>query len=345
MDKKIRLGVIFGGRSAEHEVSIESAKSVLLALDREKYDISPIGIDRKGVWHFYEPSACLPLFEKKALPTFEKELSAVPKRSVRVFERHLDVVFPVLHGPLGEDGTVQGLLKLFDVPFVGPSVLGSAIGMDKDVTKRLLEHAGVPVVPYLVLYRGDEVVWDCFPCFVKPANMGSSIGVSKVHVKEELSDAIEAAFRFDRKVIVEKAIEGMEIECSVLGNEKLRASLPGRLTSTHEFYSYEAKYLDHQGALFEVPAKLPKKVVQRVQDLAIKASKALCIEGMARVDFFLAGDEIFLNEVNTIPGFTSISLYPKMWEVSGLSYAKLLDELIDLAMKRHAEETQLAISR
>ncbi|MCH9613569.1 MAG: D-alanine--D-alanine ligase A [Chlamydiia bacterium] len=345
MNKKIRLGVIFGGRSAEHEVSIESAKSVLNALDREKYEIAPIGIDRKGVWHFYEPKACLPLFQKKALPTFEKDLSLLPTRAVQVFEKHLDVVFPVLHGPLGEDGTVQGLLKLFDVPFVGPGVLGSSVAMDKDVTKRLLEHAKVPVVPYVVLHEGDEVTWDYFPCFVKPANMGSSVGISKVHKKEELYDAVQEAFRFDRKAIVEEAIDGMEIECSVLGNEKPRASLPGRLISNHEFYSYEAKYLDPEGARYEVPAKLDPQIVTRVQELAVKASKVLCLEGMARVDFFVRGDEVFLNEVNTIPGFTNISLYPQMWAASGLAYPDLLDELIHLAIDRHTKETQLAIMR
>lgn len=341
----MRVGVIFGGKSAEHEVSIRSARSVIKALDKTKYQVFPIGIDKMGIWHFYEPKACLPLFEKTALPSFENELALMPKKPIQVFESHLDVVFPVLHGPMGEDGTVQGLLKLFDVPFVGPSILGSSVAMDKDVTKRLFLQAGLPTAKFIALSKEEPVEWETFPCFVKPANLGSSVGISKVHTKDALSSAIKQAFLFDRKVLIEEEIKGMEIECSVLGNENPRASLPARLIPTHEFYDYEAKYLDPDGAHFEIPALLPETVQKEIQRLAIKAYQTLCLEGMSRVDFFVRDDEIFINEVNTIPGFTEISLYPKMWEVSGLPYTKLLDELLELAVKRHQEEALLLISR
>ena len=256
----------------------------------------------------------------------------------------LDVIFPVLHGPYGEDGTVQGLLRMADIAFVGADVLGSAVSMDKDVMKRLLRDAGIPQAKFLSFSLSDrnlitfekvETVTG-IPCFVKPANLGSSVGISKVHNKEEFKPALDKAFEFDDKIVIEQYIEGREIECSVLGNDKPLASFPGEVMPSHEFYSYEAKYLDQEGAKFQIPAVLPEEILKRIQEMAIKTFKALNCESMARIDFFLKGtDEIYVNELNSIPGFTKISMYPKLWEASGISYSELLDRLIQLALERH----------
>jgi D-alanine-D-alanine ligase len=260
----------------------------------------------------------------------------------------IDVVFPVLHGPYGEDGTIQGLLKLANIPFVGAGVLGSAIGMDKDVTKRLLRDAGISIAKYITVHQGDEIDIDeivrslGLPLFVKPANLGSSVGISKVKNVNGLMDAIELSFVYDRKIIIEESINGREIECSVLGNEKPIASIPGEIIPTHEFYSYEAKYIDEKGAILEIPAKISETEKRLVQETAIKAFKVLCCEGMARVDLFLKEKgEVLVSEINTIPGFTKISMYPKLWELSGISYGELIDRLIQLALERHDKEQRL----
>jgi D-alanine-D-alanine ligase len=264
----------------------------------------------------------------------------------------IDVVFPVLHGPFGEDGTVQGLLKLANLPFVGAGVLGSAVGMDKDVMKRLLRDAEIPVGKFLVFQRGDTLSYGKIkkqlglPLFVKPANLGSSVGISKVSKKREFRAAIDEAFRYDNKVIIEEYIDGREIECSVLGNDEPAASLPGEIVVRHDFYSYDAKYIDDQGARLEIPAKLSRSVIRKIRKIAVRAYKALCCEGMARVDFFVqANGRVLVNEINTSPGFTKISMYPKMWEASGLSYPRLIDRLIRLALERARCERRLRTSK
>jgi len=265
----------------------------------------------------------------------------------------VDVVFPVLHGPFGEDGTVQGLLKMANVPFVGASILGSAIGMDKDVMKRLLRDAGIPVAKFLVFNRGwaNKIVFPRvkrilgLPLFVKPANLGSSVGISKVTRAAQFRPAIKEAFRYDDKILVEECIRGREIECSVLGNENPIASLPGEIVTRHDFYSYDAKYVDENGAQLIIPAKLSSRLTRKVRAMAIKSFQILCCEGMARVDFFLRdGRQLFVNEINTIPGFTKISMYPKLWEASGISYASLIDRLIQLARQRFRREQNLRTS-
>jgi len=262
-------------------------------------------------------------------------------------------VFPVLHGPFGEDGTVQGLLKLANIPFVGASVLGSAIGMDKDVMKRLLRDARVPIGRFHVYGRSaaDRIKFTPLtkdlgqPLFVKPANLGSSVGISKVEKRSELEAAVRNAFRFDNKILIEEFIEGREIECSVIGNDDPIASLPGEIVTGHNFYSYDAKYIDDQGSRLEIPAKLPRAIVKSVREIAIKTYRTLCCEGMARVDFFVkANGQVLVNEINTIPGFTQISMYPKMWAASGISYPKLIDRLIQLALQRFRQEQKLRTS-
>lgn len=261
----------------------------------------------------------------------------------------VDVAFPVLHGPFGEDGTVQGMLKLANIPFVGAGVLGSAVGMDKDVMKRLLRDAGIPVGRFIVCRKSSasgltfqKVEQELGkPVFVKPVNLGSSVGISKVWTAEEFDRAAHLAFQFDQKIIVEEFIEGREIECSVLGNDRPVASLPGEVIPTHDFYSYEAKYIDEHGAGLEIPAKLPEETVKKVQEMAVKTFTVLGCEGMARVDFFVHGDRVMVNEINTIPGFTRISMYPKLWEASGIPYPELIHRLINLALERFNEEQQL----
>lgn len=359
--RKIRVGVIFGGKSTEHEVSLLSAKNVIAALDREKYEPVLIGIDKEGKWHRSGGANYLLNSENPKLIALNKQvaeevgLMTGEKRELVVVEtdekQPLDVVFPVLHGPLGEDGTVQGLLKLMDIPFVGPSVLGSAIGMDKDVQKRLLRDAGIPVARFLTV-RVDEKEVTSFtqakkelglPLFVKPANAGSSVGVSKVKKETDFKRAVEEAFRYDSKILIEEAIDGREIECAVLGNENPIASVPGEVKPNHEFYSYEAKYIDENGAVCEIPAKLPSKIAEKVQETAIAAFKALECEGMARVDCFLTRDwRVLVNEINTIPGFTKISMYPKLWEASGVPYPALIDRLIALALARAKREKKIS---
>ena len=364
MPEKIRVGVVFGGRSAEHEVSLQSAKNVLEAMDKSKYEPVLIGIDREGHWHVNEQSTFLlnaNNFKLTQLDKSQEEVALIPKGA----SHHLvalssnrdlgdiDVIFPVLHGPYGEDGSVQGLFKLANLPFVGAGILGSAVAMDKDVMKRLLRDSGIPIARFMILnqktvgnYRFEAVLEDLgLPVFVKPANLGSSVGVSKVHSAAEYFKAVETAFEYDTKVLVEEYIAGREIECSVLGNLEPIASLPGEVLSQHEFYSYEAKYIDENGAILEIPAKLGQDTVKRIQDISIRAFKTLCCEGMARVDMFLKQNgHIILNEINTIPGFTRISMYPKLWEASGISYGELIDRLIQLAIERFKVEQELKTS-
>jgi D-alanine-D-alanine ligase len=363
MTNKIRLGVLCGGRSTEHEVSIRSTKSIIEALDRSKYEIVVIGVDKKGMWHYYNPELFLTLIEHNALPQIENSSGNIMifpgkrqlfRKNGKKISTELDVVFPVLHGTYGEDGTVQGLLKLLDVPFVGASVLGSAVGMDKEVMKRLLRDAGIPIGKYIPCVRRERETLTFKKCkdalglpfFIKPVNCGSSVGVNKVRTQEEFEGAVADAFKFDNKILVEEAIIGREIECSVLGNDDPEASVPGEIILSHDFYSYETKYIEDDGAVLEIPAKLRKDVVKKVRDLAVKTYTTLCCEGLARVDFFLRDSkDVFVNEINTLPGFTSISMYPKLWEASGVPYPKLLDRLIGLALERHEAERGITTSR
>ncbi len=364
MSNKIRVGVLFGGESAEHEVSLQSAKNVIEAIDRDKYDVVLIGIDKNGQWRLNEQSHYLLNAENPKLIKLNVSNRAVAlapgladKQLVSLTGtapgESVDVVFPILHGTNGEDGTVQGLLKLAKIPFVGAGILGSAVGMDKDVMKRLLRDAGIPIGKFLTFsainraaIQFDNIVAQLgLPVFVKPANLGSSVGVSKAADAEQLATAVNEAFRFDRKILIEEAIVGREIECAILGNENPQASLPGEVIPRHDFYSYEAKYIDEQGAGLEIPAKLSPETIAKVQQISIAAFQTLCCEGMARVDSFLKENgEVLVNEINTIPGFTKISMYPKLWEVSGVGYRELIDRLIQLALDRHIQEKRLATS-
>jgi D-alanine-D-alanine ligase len=358
--KKIRVGVFFGGRSSEHEVSVRSAKSVAKSLNKDKYEAVLVGIGKDGRFFFGEeaislnmPSASDMLKDLREVIAESSAVASVnlPQKIDAGISKAVDVVFPVLHGPYGEDGTIQGLLRSFDAPFVGAGVLGSAIGMDKDVAKRLLRDAGIPIAKHLTFHRceSDEINYESVVStlgdvvFVKPANLGSSVGISKTKSKEEFQEAVKEAFLYDHKILVEEFVKGREIECAVLGNEYPEASLPGEIVLRREFYSYSAKYLDEDGADLKIPADLPADVVQKIRDLAVKVFKVLCCEGMARVDFFL--DEnfgILVNEINTIPGFTEeISMYPKLWEASGLPYGELLDRLIELAIARRDRDNAL----
>lgn len=360
MKRKLRVAVLFGGKSAEHEISLLSARNIVEAIDKKKYQLLLISIDKHGRWGLCDASiAAWPSSVKSTKPgkslalALGRRSSPLTRLSGRGGVGPVDVVFPVLHGTFGEDGTVQGLLKLADVPFVGAGVLGSAVGMDKDVMKRLLRDAGLPTARFLVFERSslekvnfERVTHELgLPVFIKPANLGSSVGIHKAKDKEQLRRAVQDAFRYDNKILVEEAIQGREIECAVLGNDRPIASLPGEIMPRHEFYSYEAKYLDEKGAVLEIPAKLPTDVTKQIQETAVRAFKTLCCEGMARVDFFLRNDrEVIVNEINTIPGFTKISMYPKMWEASGVSYTELIDRLIQLAIERFKREKKLKTS-
>lgn len=359
MSRKIRVGILFGGKSAEHEVSLQSAKNVVEVIDRERYEVVLIGLDKQGRWLLDDPSRyLLDSSDPKLIKLNEgaDRVALVPESNGRIsnlsgdgFDTSVDVVFPILHGPFGEDGTVQGLLKLANVPFVGAGVLGSAVGMDKDVMKRLLREAGIPIGKFLVFRssQGDpdygEVAGQLgTPLFVKPANLGSSVGISKVKSADEFGAALKRAFDFDNKILVEQYIQGREIECSVLGNEDPVASVPGEILPSHEFYSYEAKYIDEDGAALQIPAELSDKTTREIQRLAIKTFETLACEGLGRIDFFLKDDgAILVNEINTLPGFTSISMYPRLWESSGIPYRELIDRLIKLAIERFAREQKL----
>jgi D-alanine-D-alanine ligase len=361
MGNRTRVAILFGGRSAEHEVSLQSARNVIDAIDRNKYDIVLIGIDRAGAWFLNKDSISLLNADDPRLITLNKgnlAVSLVPNDKAGVLVDlqgaaalpAIDVIFPVLHGPYGEDGSVQGLAKLANVACVGSDILGSAIAMDKDVSKRLLREAGIPVARHICLRRNGltsaisrQLELDFgYPLYVKPANMGSSVGVAKVSHPAELAAAIETALRYDTKVLVEETITGREIECSVLGNDEPSASAVGEIGTDDGFYSYDKKYIDADGARLIIPAGLDSATLARVQQTAIAAFKTLESRGMARVDMFLTADnEIYVNEINTIPGFTSISMYPKLWLESGLSYTDLIDRLIQLALEEHAQKNGL----
>jgi D-alanine-D-alanine ligase len=323
--KKIRVGVVRGGRSGEHEVSLRSAESILNAIDPSKYDVVPITISHEGRW---EPFT----------------ISPDPKAMLPV-----DVVFPIVHGTYGEDGTIQGLFELANLPYVGAGVLGSAVGMDKDVMKRILRDSGLPIVKYWTVRKSDlhsflqtEMNVLPYPVFVKPANLGSSVGITKVHSPEELPAALQTAAEYDRKIVVEQGIDAREIEISVLGNDDPIASIPGEIIPSREFYDYNAKYVDDNSRLL-IPAPLTDLQVDEARHLGISAFKVLECSGMARVDFFLerSSGKFYVNEINTLPGFTSISMYPKLWDASGIPYSQLIDRLITLAIERHAEKNKL----
>jgi D-alanine-D-alanine ligase len=387
--EKLRVGILFGGRSGEHEVSLLSAASVLNAIDKEKYDVVPIGITKDGRWltaehaeHLLQgklmleprnlragdpettPSAAVlargesvvvppePVHRQSGLVPFQTDAAMMRRASDRAI--NVDVIFPVLHGTFGEDGTIQGLLELADIPYVGAGVLGSAAGMDKDIMKSLFIAAGIPIVKHVTLLRS---MWEKepkkvaklvgklkYPVFVKPANLGSSVGISKAHNRKELGPAIEEAAKFDRKIVIEQGVGGAkekarEIECSVLGNDEPAASVPGEIVPGKEFYDYTAKYVD-EGSQLIIPAKLSKSETKKVQELAIAAFKAVDCSGLARVDFLMDPKtrKIYLNEINTMPGFTAISMYPKLWAASGLAYADLIDRLIQLGIERHEDK-------
>jgi D-alanine-D-alanine ligase len=358
---KTRVGILCGGKSAEHEVSLQSAKNVVEAIDKEQYEVVLLALDKQGRWYLQEDLGFLVDTDDAReldLSNLNNQLGLIPgdtrQQLIDLANSkilpELDVVFPILHGPYGEDGTMQGLLKLLDVPFVGPGVLGSAVGMDKDVMKRLIKEAGIPTAPFLVYDRSsaDEIKFAeikeelGLPVFVKPANLGSSVGVSKADDKEEFTEAVELAFQFDNKLIIEEEVTGREIECSVLGNDDPVASLPGEILPHREFYSYEAKYIDEEGAGLDIPADLSDELIKEVQHYAVKTFNTLCCEGLSRVDVFITEEEqVLVNEINTIPGFTRISMYPKLWEVSGISYPELIDRLLQLGIKRYEQEQKL----
>jgi len=354
--KRLRVGVLFGGRSGEHEVSLASAASVVRGLDPDKYEAVPIGITKEGHW-LIGAGAQKMLPEvlrggQRVMMTADPTDAALMPLDRSGGGTRLDVVFPVMHGTFGEDGTIQGLLDLAGLPFVGAGVLGSAIAMDKDVAKRLLQAAKIPVVPWVAVPRiqweqnpaeVEQTVENKFqyPVFVKPATLGSSVGMTKVHSREELAPALNLAAEFAQKILVERAMVAREIEVSVLGNSDPKASVPGEIVPHREFYDYAAKYLE-EGTQLLIPAKLKPTQVEKFKKLAVDAFRALELSGMARVDFFLEkqGGKIYLNEANTIPGFTSISMYPKLWEASGIPFRDLIDKLIELALEQHREKAR-----
>lgn len=356
----LKIGVLFGGNSGEHDVSKCSAASVCTHLDKNKYEVIAIGIDRDGRWYpqkeikFEDTDGFGKILSLQKNGTwlvnhFEDKENIFTLHNIETGEKiSVDLVFPVVHGKHCEDGMLQGLLELASVPYIGSDVIGSAIGMDKDVAKRILQHADIPVVPWITIYKHEwiknkEVIVDKIkneiglPFFAKPANEGSSVGIYKVKEISEIIENIDKVFNYDQKILVEKSINCREIECSVLGNEEPEVSVCGEVISNHEFYSYDAKYLDSNGANLEIPAKIDNQVADQITKCAKNAYKLLCLKGMSRIDFFLDKDnnEIYLNEVNSLPGFTSISMYPKLWDFSGLPYKDLLDKLIELALDRH----------
>jgi D-alanine-D-alanine ligase len=337
VSRRVRVAVLLGGRSSEHEISLQSARSVLEALDPERYETVSVEIGRDGRWE-------LGTGDNGVRST--AETLPVPTSKVPATLGDVDVVFPVLHGPFGEDGTVQGLLELAGVPYVGAGVLGSALAMDKDVFKAVMRDRGIPVTRNITLRLGDEPKNPFgYPVFVKPARLGSSVGISKAHDEDELAAAVELAFQHDEKVLVEEFVDGMEVECSVLGNEHPEASLPGEIDSHgfsgKDWYDFSAKY-DEGGMDLVIPPRLPEQTVERVRELAVLAFVAGECEGMARVDFFVRPDgEVLVNELNTIPGFTATSVYAKLFEASGVPYPELVDRLVQLALERHERRSRL----
>ena len=363
---KIRIGFLYGGRSGEHDVSLCSAASVFSALDRNKYYVTAIGIDRDGRWYVQDKPQIIPDKDFGRKMALKKSGTWLVNHFEQKNKLHLynlknknkevivDVVIPVLHGTFGEDGTLQGLLELAMVPYVGADVIGSAVGMDKDVAKRLLNEAGIPVAPSVTVSKqqwqdNTKIISKIalaklgLPLFVKPVCAGSSVGVKKVKKKELLAKAMNFAFQFDTRVMIEKAVDCREIECAVLGNETPAASILGEIIPHHEFYSYEAKYLDPEGAALKIPAQVKASLADKIRETALEGYMALGCSSMARVDFFLdkKTGKFYLNEINTLPGFTSISMYPKLWEATSLQYSDLLDKLIELAFDRHKKKLEI----
>ncbi len=357
MKKKVAL--IFGGRSAEHEISLRSIKNIYEALDKKLFEAHLIGISKEGSWYHIGSADSLKKMTSLTDATLPRDAQATSlvcqkgKPSLYLLEKNLsfeiDIAFPVLHGTFGEDGTIQGLFKMMNLPFVGTGVMGSAMGMDKEIMKRLLTYAGIPNARYSVLHKNKVVNFNeiknklGLPFFIKPASSGSSVGVHKIKNEEEFELKLKDAFQYDEKVLAEEFIQGREIEISVLGhNDSPKASLPGEIILHHEFYSYEAKYLDEKGATPQVPANLTEDQIKNVQNVAIKTYELLCCDGFTRVDFFMKkSGEVYVNEINTLPGFTSISMYPKMWEASGLSYSDLITQLIELGLEKHKRDNQI----
>jgi D-alanine-D-alanine ligase len=361
---KLRVGIIFGGKSAEHEVSLQSAKNIVDAIDKNRFDVTLLGIDKKGEWHINDASNYLINAENPSLIALNRsnnQVALIPGQTEnQLIETgsasalsQLDVIFPIVHGTLGEDGSLQGLLRMANMPFVGSGVLGSAVSMDKDVTKRLLRDAGLNIAPFVSLTRTNRQHYSFekvsqtlgLPLFIKPANQGSSVGVSKVTHEAGFIKALDLAFDFDHKVLVESAIVGREIECAVLGNSHPQASVCGEVILQDEFYSYDTKYINEQGACVAVPADLPQETHDRIRAIALQAFEVLECRGMARVDVFLtAQGEVVINEINTLPGFTNISMYPKLWAASGLGYSELITKLLELALEQHQQDSQLKSS-
>lgn len=356
---KKSVAIMFGGQSSEHEVSLQSARNVINAIDRTRYDLTLIGIDKQGRWLRFDESDYLinPTDPARiALSTGGRTLALLPGSSGgqlldvdsgQALAR-IDVVFPLIHGAFGEDGALQGLLRMLAIPFVGPDVLGSAACMDKDVTKRLLRDAGIEVAPFVVLERGESIGFSevsaqlGLPMFVKPASQGSSVGVSKVTSEAGFQAALALAFEYDHKVLIEQGMTGREVECAVLGNREPQASVCGEVVANDEFYAYDTKYLNDGQARTDIPAQLSDELAGQVRDVALRAYRVLGCAGLSRVDFFVTDQGgIAINEINTIPGFTSISMYPKLWQASGLTYAGLIDRLIELALERGAEAALL----
>jgi len=362
MDKKLRIAVLFGGRSGEHEISLMSARSVLSALDPKKYSITQIGITKDGVWLTGENVLEAMDNEEISAENLQQVIIFPDKFHNRIWEVQMkeptgllapladvDVVFPVLHGTFGEDGTLQGLLELADLAYVGAGVTGSSVGMDKGIFKDIMRANGIPTVESLIVLRSDveknidTVIQQAeavapYPLFVKPANLGSSVGISKCNNRADLGEGLLDAITYDRRVLVERGVNAHEIEVSVLGNDNPQVSIPGEVLPSREFYSYESKYVDGTSSLI-IPAPLPSKTSDEIRQMALTAYKAIDCAGMARVDFFVekTNGDIYLNEINTIPGFTNISMYPKLWEASGLPYADLVDRLVELALERKAD--------
>lgn len=355
---RIKMALLYGGQSGEHEVSIMSARSVMAAVNRERIEVLPIGISREGQWlPGLDPQTVFDSGELQVrpLPGKEPDYAIVDNPAgflLGSLKKRVDVVFPVLHGPKGEDGTIQGLLELAGLPYVGAGVAASAVGMDKALMKAVFREKGIPVGDYLVCLRREwrenpggviERIEDRlgYPCFVKPANLGSSVGISKARNRDELKTALDTAAAYDRKLIVEAFLDGREIECSVLGNDRPEASVPGEIIPNAEFYHYEAKYIAEDAELL-IPAPLDPETVEKVKSLAVRAFQAIDCAGMARVDFFIlhADGRVLVNEINTIPGFTKISMYAKLWEASGLPYSRLIERLVELALERYEEQKQ-----
>ncbi len=349
--KKIKLAILCGGKSAEHEVSLISAYYINKAIDKDKYEISIIGIDKDGYWYLLENENFLINYTDsrevhlniKGRPLSIRLGDGIFFKDDKTPVKY-DVVFPILHGPNGEDGTIQGLLNLLGIPFVGSNVLGSALAMDKDISKRLFRDANLPIVEFLSFKKNEKLDFLKvkeklgLPLFIKPANMGSSIGISKIFSEKKFFSAIDLAFKYDNKVLVEKFYEVREIECAVLGNEHPIISLPGEIILNKRFYSYAVKYIDSKNTKFKIPVDLPKKKITECLNLAVKAYEVLCCSGLARIDFFLTKDEkFFINEINTLPGFTSISMYTKLWQASGIKYSELIDCLIMLAINKFSK--------